>query len=96
VAALDMCREAGNRRVEVQLQVRQCEVLLYEGRCAEAENSLTDLLATVRESGDVVGQSKILRLLGRVNAQLGRPGAAERLFTEASTALEVEPGPGRR
>jgi tetratricopeptide (TPR) repeat protein len=86
--ALEMCREVGNRRVEVQLRVRQCELMLHEDRCTEARAVLTTLLSAVRESGDIVGQSKILHQLGRANAGLGDLDLAEQLFAEALTVLE--------
>jgi hypothetical protein len=71
----------GGRRVEVQLRYKQSELMLRDDRPAEARAVLTDLLATVREWGDIVGESRILRRLGQVTVRLGEADVAERLLT---------------
>ena len=86
--ALAICQEVGGRRVEVQLRYKQSELMLRDDRPAEARAVLTDLLATVREWGDIVGESRILRRLGQVTVRLGEADVAERLLTDALVACE--------
>ena len=86
--ALAICREVGNRRVEVQIQYRLAELMMREDRCEEARRTLMELLRAVRDWGDIVGEARILRRLGLANARLGDTDVAGQLLAEALGVCE--------
>jgi DNA-binding SARP family transcriptional activator len=78
--ALDICREFGNQRVELQVRFRLTELTIRQGRLREADAALADLLVAVRAGRDIIGETRILRRSGLVKSELGDLAAAEDLL----------------
>ncbi|MZE81037.1 AfsR/SARP family transcriptional regulator [Streptomyces xinghaiensis] len=86
--AFDVCGATGGNRVRSQARYVLSDLMQHQGRYEEADAVLRELLGVVRESRDMVGEIRILRRLGSVNARLGRREEAERQLREAVEICE--------
>ncbi|HEX3648100.1 MAG TPA: tetratricopeptide repeat protein, partial [Pseudonocardiaceae bacterium] len=86
--ALEICREFGCTRVELQVRYQLSGLMTRQRRFGEADAILTDLLATVRAERDIIGEARILHRSGLVKAELGDLTAAEELFRVALELCE--------
>jgi tetratricopeptide (TPR) repeat protein len=86
--AVETGGSAANHRVTAQLRFRMSELMISQGRYAEARTVLTELVEKVRAVGDIVGESRIQHRLGRVHAKLGEFDAAEQAMLTAAGLRE--------
>ncbi|MFE0774574.1 BTAD domain-containing putative transcriptional regulator [Streptomyces sp. NPDC058861] len=86
--ALDICRRAGNERMEAQVRFVMSDLMQRRACYPEAERLLRNVLDLVRSRGDIAGESRILHRLGSVNARLGRFTTAQRLLREVASIRE--------
>ncbi|HEX4723217.1 MAG TPA: BTAD domain-containing putative transcriptional regulator [Pseudonocardiaceae bacterium] len=87
-AALTLCAGVGNRRVEVQVRFKQCELAMAQGQYPAAEEILAELLELVRATHDVVGEGRILHRLGLAHAGVGRTVEARECLLAAIAVRE--------
>jgi DNA-binding SARP family transcriptional activator len=81
--ALDICRDAGFRRVEAMVLFGLGKNLRRQRRLDEAELVLSTVLDLVRAQRDLEGEGIILHALGVVRGQLGRREEARQLLRAA-------------
>jgi hypothetical protein len=91
--ALELARTVGSRRVEAQLLFRLGESQRERLDLAEAERSYEAVLLLTRDTGDAVGEAYALYGLGRVQANLSRPGDARRTLRAGLALAQQYGGP---